>query len=61
MRMNIIIHLLRIVTLTSASLLLMFEDIAHGYQSIRKSADYFITCFFSCEVFVDLVGLLNAL
>ena len=39
MRMNIIIHLLRIVTLTSASFLLMFEDIAQGNKLIRKSAD----------------------
>ena len=52
MRMNIIIHL-RIVTLTSASLLLMFEDIAQGNKYIKKSADFLITCFFSCEVFVD--------
>ena len=39
MRLNIIIHLLRIVTLTSASFLLMFEDIAQGNKLIRKSAD----------------------
>ena len=51
MHMNIIIHLLRIGTLTSASFLLMFEDIAQGNKLIRKSADFLLLASFPAMFF----------